>query len=91
MSNNINVKVTAKAYERGHVKTKLSQFENDLELLTVEDLLTQIDSLKDWVRAYTAQTGTTTGSISGGDISFQDNDVEVGHSVYGGDIAEIIT
>jgi hypothetical protein len=90
----INVKITAQAYERGRIKKRLSEFENDLEMVTPENLVRSEEKLRDWVRAYVLQNGGSSGGqhIFGGNIASLDvgEGVEIRNNFYGGNIAEIL-
>lgn len=91
---NIEVKVRAAAYNKGHVKKKLSEFENDLEVATPEQVVQNAEEIKRWVKTYIAQniTGATPTGLSGGDVSNlqDDGNVVVGRILYGGNISEIL-
>lgn len=86
---NVSVEVRALAYEKGHVKKKLSEFDNDLGALTPEQLATAVSSMKDWVRAYVSQyAGAGTSYIVGGDVTMIGS-ANIRNHLFGGDIAEI--
>ena len=90
MGENINVKVTARAYDKHHAKTALSQFDNDLHFVTKEQLDAAVHEVKQWVIDLIIQSQ---GSVpQGGDLNAEDVLFralsKLNKVVLGGDIAD---
>lgn len=87
----VRVKVDALAYERALVKTKLSQFEDDLDNVTQDELYSSTLYTQQWVRDYVTQQGypSTAVNINCGDVLEQQT-ANIRYHLFGGDIANII-
>ena len=85
------VNVKALAYEKSHPKTKLSEFENDSDFATQQQLLEEIAQLRDWILAngFTAPVAVASqgGDLNAASITSHGN-LAVGTKVDGGDITQ---
>lgn len=78
----IKVNVKALAYERAHLRTRLSEFVNDMGFMTPEALQLRLaEFYKEVLENVSSNKG-----ITGGDIT--DRDLAIGLILYGGDIAD---
>lgn len=90
MGDSVKVKITAKAYEKYHPKTALSEFENDTQYVTKAQLDAAVREIKDWVIQVILLGGGT--GVNGGDLNA--NDVlmralaDVNKKVFGGNIID---
>lgn len=85
------VGIKALAYERGHPKTKLSEFENDLEFVRWQELLEELTKLKEWILSNGGMgnqgVAVQGGNLDGGDIALRDTTM-LRREVNGQDITE---
>lgn len=89
MADKINVKIKAKAYERSHPKTNLSDFDNDLGFVDKDSLEEQLKRMRQWIIDHFADSSTGNalagGNLYGGDICDRDT-AELRKIVSGEDI-----
>ncbi|MCM1322816.1 MAG: hypothetical protein NC218_01385 [Acetobacter sp.] len=71
MADLIKVKVRAQAYEKHTPKTALSEFDNDLEFTTKEELIAEINALREWILQNVTGGGGGE-AIAGGSVNAHD-------------------
>ena len=86
----IKVKVTAKAYEKYHPKTALSEFDNDSQFVTKAQLDAAVKEVKEWVIQVILMGAGT--AVDGGNLNASDvlmrAIAELNKKVFGGNVAD---
>lgn len=91
MADKINVKIKAKAYERSHPKTNLSEFENDLNFVDRKTFEEELIKLRRWIIDHFAGVSqgdaVAGGNLYGADVAARD-ELMTRKLISGGNVSE---